>query len=128
MRRLTTIITTSETIKAGRSTYILNKPPSGLTRNVHMNTNAPPANIPEIAPARVVLFQKREHSITAPNAPPNPAHANDTIWNTLELGFLARKILTSETHTTVTLARIMFCFSVILIPKKSLIRLIISIS
>ena len=62
---------------------MLNAPPRGLTRNFHINTNAPPDMIPASAPASVVLFQNNEQRITAPKAPPNPAHANDTIWNTL---------------------------------------------
>ena len=101
---------------------MLNAPPRGLTRNFHINTNAPPDMIPASAPASVVLFQNNEQRITAPKAPPNPAHAKDTIWNTLELGSLARKTLIIEITTTVILATRMLCFSEIFTPKKSFKR------
>ena len=55
----------------------------GVMTNFQMNTIAPPAKTPAIAPYLLLLLQKRESSITGPNAAPKPAQANDTILNTL---------------------------------------------
>lgn len=46
----------------------------------------PPASIPASAPCQLQRFQKSAQSMTAPNAPPKPAHAKLTMPNTLELG------------------------------------------
>ena len=92
--RLTTMMKIRDTINAGSSSQISRIPPSGRIRYFQINTVAPPDMIPAIAPARLQRFQNKEQSTTAPNAPPKPAHAKETILNTLESGFLARKILT----------------------------------
>ena len=79
-------------------------PPKGLTRYFQINTIAPPAITPAIAPSFVVLFQKSAVSVSAPNAPPKPAHANDTIPNTELEGSLARNTATSATPISANLA------------------------
>ena len=96
-----------------------NAPPSGRTRYFHTNTITPPATIPDIAPASVLLFQNNAQSITAPKAAPNPAHANDTIPNTLEFGFLAINTATTAIATIVSLAVKRLFFSSISTWKKS---------
>ena len=81
--RLTTIITNVAKINAGKSSYTANIPPSLAIPNFHMNIIAPPAIIPDTIPYLLALFQKSEQRTTGPNAAPKPAHANDTISNTL---------------------------------------------
>ena len=79
-----------------------------------MNTVAPPASMPAMAPERVMRFQKRENSTSGPNVAPKPAQANETIVNiTL---FLSRAITAA---TAVIISRIardrrMTCLSVAL--------------
>ena len=84
--------------------------PIGAIRYFHTNTIAPPTNIPENAPYLLALFQNKAHSTTGPNAAPKPAQANDTIWNTDELGSQARITATTEITRSVTLAIIIADF------------------
>ncbi|MBM7581855.1 hypothetical protein JOD02_000692 [Caldicoprobacter guelmensis] len=83
-------------INAGSSSYILKIPPRGLRSNFHISTVVPPAIIPDMAPALVVLSQKSENSIVGSKVASNPAHAKDTTLNmTLFLSF----ILLMHKHT-----------------------------
>ena len=77
----------------------------------------PPLNIPAIAPFKFVRFQNNANSITGPKVAPNPAHAKDTIWNTLLLGLDARNMAIIEITITVALATTTFFFSESLIPN-----------
>ena len=57
--------------------------------------------------------------MTAPKAPPKPAHAKDTIRNTEELGSNAKSTPSMAIITIATLAVTSFFFSSSLIPKNS---------
>ena len=97
-------------------------PPKGRTRNFHTNTITPPLTRPVSAPGRVVRFQNRQHSISGPNAPPKPAHAKLTIWNTLELGSCASRMATIEIPRIVARATSRLCLVLSLMCRKSCTR------
>ncbi len=103
--RLNIMIARQDTMKAGRSSYISQTPPKGLTRYFQMNTIAPPDIIPAMAPYLFERLQKRANSTTGPKAAPNPAHANETIPNTELSGFLARKAAIIAITRSVALAK-----------------------
>ncbi len=84
-----------------------------------MNTIAPPATIPASAPCKVVRFQNKAQIMTPANAAPIPAHAKDTIPNTLELGSLARNSPITAIPRMVPRAIRRLCFSLNFFPKKS---------
>lgn len=63
-----------------------NAPPKFRTKNFQINTVAPPAISPAIAPYLFERFQNKERSTTGPNDAPSPAHAKLTIANTELLG------------------------------------------
>ena len=68
-----------------------------------INTIAPPASIPAIAPYLFERFQNRASSITGPNAAPKPAHAKDTIPKTEE--FESHAITTPIMEITMSVTR-----------------------
>ena len=88
-----------------------NTPPSGLIRYFQTKTIRPPTSIPASAPCQLQRFQNSAQSITAPNAPPNPAHAKLTMPKTLESGSRASTTPTTLTHTMVRRAANRLCFS-----------------
>ena len=62
--------------------------------------------MPATAPARFVRFQKRARRISGPNAAPNPAHANDTIFiTTLKNSLCVSIAMNTATSATVPTAR-----------------------
>ena len=88
---------------AGSSSYIPNIPPSGFRSNFHINTVAPPAIIPAIAPALVVFSQNSEKSMIGPNVAPNPAQAKDTTLNMTLFSSSAINIATKDMQRSVIL-------------------------
>ena len=92
-------------------------PPRGRTANFQMNTMAPPPSIPARAPQRLARRQNRAHSTTAPKAPPKPAQAKETIWNTEELGSRARITPMTEITSRVSRAKRMPVLSLIFRPN-----------
>ena len=65
------------------------------------NTIPAPPTIPAIAPARFVLFQNRENSISGPKVAPKPAQAKDTIWNITLSSSMAINIATMAMASSV---------------------------
>ena len=90
--KLTITITSIAIIKAGKSSYIPNIPPSFDIPYFHTNIIIPPVIIPDIIPYLLAFFQNKAHKTTGPNVAPKPAHANDTISNTELSGFDANII------------------------------------
>ena len=83
MRRLTTTFMIIATINAGNNSYIAKTPPNPDITYFQRNIIIPPEIIPDIAPYLLALLQNNERRTTGPNVAPKPAHANDTISNTL---------------------------------------------
>ena len=108
VRRDTTTMRRVENMKAGSSSYIANTPPSLLITSFQRNTMPAPPTMLAIAPALVVLFQKREKSMMGPKVAPKPAQAKETILKiTLSLSSAMTAAITAitqrvilETHIT----------------------------
>ena len=119
--RETTTISIEEKMNAGRSSYIPNTPPIGAIRNFQINTIELPPSIPAMAPAMLVLFQKREKSISGPKVAPKPAQAKDTMVNITLFSSRAIRAAMTAISARVILETHITCLSVasfLIIPWK----------